>query len=452
MGIGAGRTAAARGTGWRAALWIGIYLSLVTAPLVVLLVGPMPPGVGFWWDLSMAFGFAGMAMIGVQFALTARFKRASAPFGIDVVYLFHRHLAIIALLLILSHFAILWVGYEDVLGTIDPREARWELTLGRVALVSFALALVTTLWRKRLRLEYGLWRFSHVVFATLGFAAAVGHIVGVGNYTEAPGKRLLWLTVTLFWALLIVWVRVIKPWSQKRRPYRVADVRQERGRSWTLAIEPDGHPGLTDFMPGQFAWLTLRSSPFLLREHPFSMSSAPQRLPRLEFTIKALGDFTSGIGDVQRGEPVYLDGPYGVFSIDRHRRASGFVFVVGGVGITPVMSMLRSMAARGDERPVWLFYGNPTWDEVIFREELDALAERIALTVVHILESPPDSWSGEEGFVTKQVLERHLPEAGRADLRYFLCGPPPMVDAAEAGLHDLGVPADRMQTEVFDLA
>lgn len=437
---------------WRAALWVGIYLALVVAPLVVLLIGPMPPGVGFWWDLSMAFGFSGIAMIGVQFALTARFKRASAPFGLDVIYLFHRHLAIIALLLILAHFAILWFGYQDALGTIDPREARWELTMGRVALVMFALAVVTSLWRKRLRLEYGLWRFSHVVLATLGFAAAVSHIVGVGTYTDAPGKRSLWLAITLFWILLVVWVRVAKPWTQLRRPYRIAEVRPERGKAWTLAIEPDGHPGVRRFMPGQFAWLTLRSSPFRLREHPFSISSAPETLPRLEFTIKELGDFTSTIGEMKPGEPAYLDGPYGVFSIDRHRRAPGFGFVVGGVGITPVMSMLHAMAERGDRRPAWLFYGSPTWEDAIFREELDRLSGALDLKLVHVLERPPEDWAGETGFLTQEILDRHLPKDERADLRYFLCGPPPMVEAAEAGLRAIGVPLDRLETEIFDLA
>lgn len=435
----------------RAAIWIGIYLLLVTVPLLVLLIGPMPPGVEFWWDFSMALGFAGMAMMGVQFALTARFKRASAPFGIDIIYAFHRYLAIIALGLVLTHFFILWLNYEEALGVLDPREAPWELTVARVALVSFALAVITSEWRQQLRIDYGLWRFSHVVLATVGFAAAAAHIIGIGYYTEAPIKRVLWLSVTLFWVLLVVWVRVIKPWSQIRHPYRVAGVREERGDTWTLALEPDGHPGLSRFMPGQFGWLTLRSSPFRLREHPFSLSSAPEQLPRLEFTIKALGDFTGSIRDVQPGEVAYLDAPYGVFSIDRFKDARGFVFIVGGVGITPVMSMLRSMAARGERRKLWLFYANPDWEGVIWREEIDELRARLNLELIHILEEPPEGWQGEEGFVTKELLERHLPADERTRLHYFLCGPPPMLTATENALRDLGVPPDHVRLEVFNL-
>lgn len=75
--------------------WICIYLVLVLAPLFILTLREMPSGSGFWWDLSMALGFSAMAMMGVQFLLTSRFWRASAPFGIDTIYYFHRYLALI---------------------------------------------------------------------------------------------------------------------------------------------------------------------------------------------------------------------------------------------------------------------------------------------------------------------------------------------------------------------
>jgi predicted ferric reductase len=74
----------------RAAFWIAVYLVLVLVPLFALLIGPRPSGSGFWWDLSLALGFAGTTMMAVMFFLTARFQRATAPFGIDLVYYFHR--------------------------------------------------------------------------------------------------------------------------------------------------------------------------------------------------------------------------------------------------------------------------------------------------------------------------------------------------------------------------
>lgn len=87
--------------------WLTVYLLMVLAPLIILNMGEVPPGSGFWWDLSMALGFAGMAMMGVQFFLTARFKRVSAPFGIDIIYYFHRYLSIVAFVFIFLHFLII---------------------------------------------------------------------------------------------------------------------------------------------------------------------------------------------------------------------------------------------------------------------------------------------------------------------------------------------------------
>jgi predicted ferric reductase len=432
--------------------WIALYLLLVVAPFVALLPGELPPSRGFWFDLSVALGFAGMAMMGLQFALTSRFRRLSAPFGIDVIYVFHRYLAWVALLLVAAHFAILWLFETEALGpTIDPREAPWELSAGRAALLLFALAVVTSQWRKRLRLEYGLWRYAHVALATLGFALAVAHIVGVGNFTATPNKRALWLSVTLAWLLLMVWVRVIRPWRQRHRPWRVVEVRPERNDTVTLALEPEGHDGLRRFMPGQFAWLTLRASPFGLREHPFTIVSAPEQLPRVEFGIKALGDFSAGAARIRPGERAWLDAPYGVFSIDRRRQAPGFVGIVGVIGITPLLSILRTMAARGDRRPVWLFYANRNWEEVAYREDLQALRGRLDLKLLDVLEDPPDGWEGERGRITRELLERHLPPERRARLHYFLCGPTPMTGAAEAALRELGVPAGQIQTEIFEL-
>lgn len=432
----------------RAALWVGIYLLLVAAPLLALLTGDVPTGAGFWWDFSMALGFAGMAMLGVQFALTARFRRAAAPFGIDIIYYFHRYAALVALGLVLVHFLVIRIDNVAALGAIDPRQAPWYMTAGRVALVLFLVVVVTSLWRKPLRIDYDRWRLWHALLATTAFLAAVGHIEGVGHYINAPWKRALWTAYTLSWMGLIVYVRLVKPWRMLRRPWQVTEVRPERGNAWTLALAPTGHAGLR-FAPGQFGWLTLGDSPFHVREHPFSFSSDADS-GRVEFTIKALGDFTRTIKDVRPGTTAYLDGPYGVFSTDRHAKAPGFVFIAGGVGSAPIISMLRTAAARGEWRPLVLIYANDCWDDVIFREELDALCGRLDLKLVHVLADPSPDWQGERGWVDAALLDRHLP-ANRRSLDYFLCGPAPMTDAAQSGLHGLGVPLARIHFELFDM-
>ncbi|MDP2356230.1 MAG: ferric reductase-like transmembrane domain-containing protein [Beijerinckiaceae bacterium] len=437
-------------SGGRELAWVAAYLALVSLPLVLLLLGEMPPAVGFWWDFSMGLGFAGLAVIGMQFALTARFPRLTSPFGIDVIYVFHRYLAWVGMGLVAAHFSILWLFHHEALGALNPLEARWELTSGRVSLTMFALAVVTSQWRKALKLEYGLWRYAHVAFATLGFGAAVAHILGVGNYTSTPTKAALWLVVTLSWLCLILWVRLFKPWRQMQTPYRVQEVRPEAAGAITLVLEPDGHEGMPTFKAGQFAWLTIGANPFLLREHPFSIASAPEALPRLCFGIKALGDFTSRLRDIAPGETAYLDGPYGVFSVDSFPHAAGYAFIVGGIGVTPAISMLRSLAARGDRRPLWLFYGNNSLEDVIYGEELDDLASRLDLRVIHVVKEPPEGWEGESGFLDGDILARHLVD-DKSGLVFFLCGPPPMTKAAREALLRLGVRADSIRAEIFEL-
>ena len=437
-----------------ATFWISTYLALVLAPLAVLKFGDVPPGSGFWWDFSMALGFAGMAMMGVQFLLTARFQRASAPFGIDIIYYFHRYLAVMAFSFIFLHFIIIRIDNVDALGVINPLHAPWYMTSGRVALLLFALLIVTSLWRKPLRIHYDEWRMLHITLAVTAFLLALGHIEGVGYYIDAPTKHWLWNGYTLFWLLLIVYLRLIKPWRMSSKPYRVTEVRQERGDSWTLALAPEGHQGLS-FKPGQFAWLTLRESPWHIKEHPFSFSSCADNPNCLEFTIKELGDFTRTIKHTQVGETAYLDGPYGVFSIDQHPDAPGFIFIAGGVGAAPIISMLRTLAERQDTRPLWFICANNEWDKVIFREELESLKQRLNLHLVHVLKQPPAGWPSdngqcESGVITSALLNNVLPSETEK-YECFICGPKPMSDTAQQGLHALRVPLAQIHFELFDM-
>ncbi|MDP1645190.1 MAG: ferric reductase-like transmembrane domain-containing protein [Thiobacillus sp.] len=398
----------------------------------------------------MALGFAGLAMLGLQFALTARFRWATAPFGMDIIYYFHRWAAVGAVGLVVAHYAILRVRYGDALGAWHPLTAPWTLTAGRLSLLLFIFVLVTSLWRKPLGLDYDRWRIWHGVLATAAVALAIAHVVGVGHFTAAPWKRVTWIGYSVLWLLLLGYIRVLQPLALRRRPYRVTGVKAERGDTWTLTLQPENHPGMR-FQPGQFAWLTLGASPFRAQEHPFSFSGSAEESAALQFSIKELGDFTRTIRHTKIGEIAYVEGPHGVFTIDRHRDALGFVFLAGGVGIAPLMSMLRTLADRRDPRPVHLVYGNARWERVIFREEIAALQSRLDLTFTHVLQEPPAGWSGLTGMLTEDNLRAALPPATRSFV-HFVCGPRPMTDSIQGTLRALGVPLRRVHFELFDMA
>jgi ferredoxin-NADP reductase len=126
--------------------------------------------------------------------------------------------------------------------------------------------------------------------------------------------------------------------------------------------------------------------------------------------------------------------------------------VAGGIGVTPVLSILRTFADRNERRRIVLFYGGPTMDELAFLDELRDLESRLALEVVPVPENPPDGWEGESGFVDADLLARHLPDHGVQRWQCFVCGPPPMIDAVETALESIGVPPDHIHAERFEFA
>lgn len=417
-------------------------------PFLVLTRGAGPPSMGFAWDFSVGLGFGALGLAALQFALTGRLRWLTHPFGADIVYLFHRYLSWAALALMLGHFGIFYIWHQPALGVLNPLQARWELTAGRLALLCFGLLVITSQFRTWLRLRYEVWRALHLALAILGFAAAIAHVLGVGRFTVEPAQRALWLGVTAGWLLILAWTRLVTPWMQARNPWRIVANRDEGGGVRTLELAPLGR-GLKHWKPGQFAWLAIGHSPFALKEHPFSISAAPEDGPNIAFSIKPLGDDSARLAQARPGTRAHVHGPYGAFSVDRSAKARGFVMIAGGVGITPVLSNLRALQARADPRPVILIYANGAEDDIAFRAELDGMRQALDLTLIHVLEEPPEGWQGETGRIDAALLDRHLGAETR-DWPHLLCGPAPMTAAATAALRARGVPAHEIDTEIFD--
>jgi predicted ferric reductase len=429
--------------------WVAVYLALVLAPLGVLLVGGTPAKGGFWWDVAIACGFAGLAMMAAQFVLTARLRTAAAPFGIDVIYYFHRYVAYVLFAVVLVHAVLILA--------LDPAQlwlARLPPTPAILAgIVSFSLLLLlvgSSAWRKRLRIPYDAWRRAHLVLAIAAVSFGFAHMRVIDYYSSAPAVGVLWALIAVGLIAIVAWVRVIRPAVLLRSRYRIADLRAELGDAWTLTLAPDGHGGFA-FAPGQFAWFSLGHSPFTMREHPFSFAGPPRPGGELEITVKAIGDFTRTIGQLAPGTRAYVDGPYGSFSIDRYPAAAGYVFIAGGIGVAPMLGMLSALADRGDTRRHLLLTAHSRWDRIPRRDEIAALEERLDLGVVHALEEPPADWPGERGWITRELLDRYLPPA-RERCEYFICGPRAMAQAMERFLHDLGIPPSRVHTELFEMA
>lgn len=425
--------------------WVAGYAVAAVLPLAGVLIGSPPSGRGFVLELGSGLGIVALTLLALQLALPARLGPVARPLGAEVAVRLHRHLADVLVAAIAAHVALVVIGDPSNLALLAPLGAPWRAQAAMASCAALAALIATSVLRRRLRLAYARWRGLHVTLGVGALALGVLHTIGVDRYLTAGPAGLLVAALAAVGLLAVIELRVLRPRRLARRPYVIERVTQERGGATTLALRAEGHRG-RPFRPGQFAWLKLADTPHALAEHPFSYSSSARRPERPTFTIKAYGGFTRRVPRLLPGTRVLLDGPHGSFRASP--TAERIVLLAGGIGITPMVSLLRSAADASDRRPFVLVYGSLNWEEATFREELERLEQRIDLEVVHVLTEPPPGWQGEAGFINAEVLRRRLPaELRGADL--FVCGPPPMLTATLAGLERLGVAPEHVHTEQF---
>lgn len=359
------------------------YLVLAIAPLPLSLIS-LDPGRGFWVNLSVALGFCGLALMGLQFVLAARFVRATETFGIDIVLQVHRQMTVIITVCILAHPVVLILWDSRYLALLDVITSPLRAKFAVASVVLLVILIVTSVWRRRLGLTYEVWQVLHAALAVLIVVTGLTHVLMIGYYVREPWERALWIAYSAAFVGIAVWVRGLRPLLRWRRRWTVAEVREQPGgHTVSLRLLHPTAYGTRGFQfePGQFAWINTGRLPFSMNYHPFSISSSAERTDLVEFTIKTERNWTTRVHDLRPGETVYLDGPWGHFTLDRHE-GPGFVFIGGGVGVTPLLSMIATLADRGDTRPCWVIIGNRRDDQMLGYAELLELAERLPLTVI----------------------------------------------------------------------
>jgi propane monooxygenase reductase component len=202
------------------------------------------------------------------------------------------------------------------------------------------------------------------------------------------------------------------------------------------------------FFPGQYFDVMV---PGTGESRSFSMANTPNRDGRFEFVIKIYpgGMFSQFLAErVQVGDRLDVEGPFGTFTL-RESRTSDLIFVGGGAGLAPVLGILRSMAERGVERKATFYYGARAARDLCFEKELTELAEQLpGFRYVPALSEPAegDDWDGHCGLITDVVSAN---ETSLAGMDAYVCGPPPMVDAAITTLTALGVLEEHIHYDKF---
>ncbi|MGZ0147813.1 FAD-binding oxidoreductase [Kribbella sp. WER1] len=204
-------------------------------------------------------------------------------------------------------------------------------------------------------------------------------------------------------------------------------------------------PGELKYFPGQYVDIAV---PETDQTRSFSMANTSSREGgRLEFVIKVYpgGVFSEFLDRrLQVGDRLELTGPFGVFTL-RDNLDARLVFVGGGAGLAPILALLRSMAERGIDRPTTFYYGARTQRDLCFEDELRALEEQLP-RFRYVAALSEDDWDGENGLIT-DVVKRLEPDLAGADA--YVCGPPPMVEAAIPLLERLGVATKHIYYDKF---
>ncbi len=428
-----------------------IYLSVVLMPLVLAYLQDLPRR-HFSDEFSSALAMLAFAMLLMEFVMSGRFNSVSGSTGIDLTMRFHQLIARSLTVFILIHPFL----YVTPMNFPRPWDVTGQLTLGLetasivtgiIGWILLAPLVVFAVFRDRLPYRYETWRFTHGLGALLIAVLGAHHAIEAGRYSGHPYLTTYWLCLLGLAVFTLLYVYVITPLRQLRHPYRVISVTKVALKSWRLVIEPTVG-GAMKFEAGQFCWLTLDRSPFAITEHPFSISSCPADRPSIEFTIKEVGDFTKDIGSIRIGAKAYVDGPHGNLTL-AGRSGTGIAFIAGGVGVAPIVSMLRQLRAAGDARALKLIYGNRVLEQVLYKSEFDEIEKHLDIDIHHVLSEPPPDWSGAVGQLDQDVMRKFLSFEDRTNWLYFVCGPAPMIDDVEDSLVALGIPLGQIVSEKF---
>ncbi len=417
-----------------------VMASVLAVPCVVW-ARAQPPGLpprAFLRPAGRLLALLGFILLFFQYVLSSRIKWIERGIGLDKLLNLHRPFGIAGYVLLVLHPTSLLLA-DIVDGNALSFDA--QKILGAANLTALTAAVGAALLYRVLSLRYEAWKAVHWANYVV-LPIALLHGLRGGADLQSGVLRGFWFGLGGLYAAVLagkLWT-----WTQTRRhPYRVAAVTQETPNTWSLTFDGSRVP----HEPGQFLFVRLLRDGRLSSPHPFTIRSSPTG-DRLSITIKESGDFTSTVGQTKVGDGAYVDAPYGVFTC-AGERAPSLLLIAGGIGITPLMSMLRYLRDTGVDRRVVLLWGNQTEADIAFRDELERLtSEMPSLQVVHVL-SRQEDWPGEKGHIDEQLLSRYVGDL--VDPAAFVCGPPRMIDSVTRALRRIGIPRRRIHAERFAL-
>ena len=327
---------------------------------------------------------------------------------------------------VVSETATLLTTYPDVL----------MATVGYFLLLGVGLA---SLRAARRRLRYETWYYLHL-YTYLAIALVFSHQFANGAaFVDNAAARLAWELLYIVTAALIVWYRIIVPVRDfARHRWVVAGVRAEANRTVSVYIRGRNLDEL-DAAPGQFFRWRFLTRGLWWQSHPYSLSALPSE-DLMRITVRDVGDPSNMLRSLRPGTRVLAEGPFGAFFPEPSRRDRPALLLAGGVGITPLRTMMAALTGS-----VTLVYRASSWQDVVLKSELDTLAAERGGRVHYVIGTRAEL--GRDP-LTPDVLREFAPDLAAMDA--YVCGPPGMTAAAVAALRAAGAPRRHIHVEAFE--
>jgi predicted ferric reductase len=324
----------------------------------------------------------------------------------------------------------------------------WPEFMGLFLLLLIIATVISSRWRARLRLSFHRWWPIHRGAAVVTVTAFWIHVLSVNSTFEQKLPMVSAFSAMGLCGLLIVWMRT-RSLRNRRRSFLVSAIEPAGEDAVCLKIVSTTNH-MPAYVPGQFSFITIFSAHISKEEHPFTIASAPTRHAFLEFIVRTTGDWTGQLKNIQPGDRVSMNGPFGLFSHLQLSENNEIIMIAGGIGITPMLSLLRFMAGRKDQRKITLIWSNQTRKHIIFPEEFQNLGAQLkGLRIFHVLTREPE-FSGDKGRLDRPKLKRLTSKCSPSSAT-FVCGPNRMMKEVHHCLVSMGFPRRMIFMERFSL-
>lgn len=389
-------------------------------------------------SLGQLFGLIGLAFFALTFLLNTRAKFLEDFFGgLDRMYIAHHTFGTIAFVLLLFHplslaLKFLAISFRAAALFLIPG-ADLPVIFGEISLFMMEVLLIITFY---IKLRYEKWRFSHTLLG-IAFIAGFIHLLLIpSDVSRSPLLRIYMVSLALIGLASYAYRTILGKKLVSRYTYLVESVKRIRDNVVEITLNPEEER--MNYLPGQFIFIGFEKGGVSREVHPFTVSSSPKE-KNLRITVKASGDYTTTLPELKVGSVARVEGPFGRFTY-KHYPDKEQLWLAGGIGITPFLSMAREMPAG---KTIDLFYSVVKPEEAVFLEELEEISKKLKSFRVHLFVA------SKQGFLTAKYLQDQIPNLREREI--FICGPKSMRDALTCQLEELGINGKYIHFEEFSL-